>query len=69
MQANSTVQAVVVAVPIAEDGIAWKSDVKKKFGSQNVTKFNMDHNTRGGGTVVGAAETHANKSAYRLLIL
>lgn len=57
MQASDSALAVVV--PIAEDGIAWSSDVKKKFSAQNVTNFNMDADTRGGGTIVGVGVTHA----------
>lgn len=57
MQESRTGQAV--RVPIAEDGIAWSSDVKKKFAARNVTNFNVDPDNRGGGTIVGAGSAHA----------
>ena len=41
-----------VALPVLENGIAWKSDVEKKFSGENVTHFN-DDDTRGGGTITG----------------
>ena len=57
MQPSSAAQAVVLN--ITEQGIAWSSDVKKKFGMQNTTNFNIDHSTRGGATVVGVARASA----------
>ena len=53
MQHSSTSQAVVV--PITETGIAWSSDVSKKFSSHNATGFNVDPSKRGGGTINGSA--------------
>lgn len=41
------------SLTIDEKGIAWKSDVSKKFGDQHVPNFNVNPATRGGGTVTG----------------
>ena len=49
---NSGVQATL---PVQETGIAWKSDVKKKFGNQSAEWFNTAEYAalRGGGTITG----------------
>ena len=41
------------SVMIDETGIAWKSDIRKKYGDQQVANFNVVPATRGGGTVTG----------------
>jgi len=51
VQASTT--APVTALTIDETGIAWQSDVKKKFGDQQVANFNDVPAVRGGGTVTG----------------
>lgn len=56
MRTSSTAQ--VVTLPIRESGIAWKSDVDKKFSENNVTHFNDDRDTRGGGTITGVNSSH-----------
>ena len=60
MRTSSTAQAVTL--PIRESGIAWKSDVDKKFSEYNVTHFNDDHDTRGGGTITGVNSIHCSTS-------
>ena len=45
--------APATALTIDETGIAWQSDIKKKFGDQQVANFNDVPALRGGGTVTG----------------
>ena len=42
-------------VAVDETGIAWESDIKHKFGSQDAQNFNLqeDAEHRGGGTITG----------------
>ena len=42
-------------VEVDETGIAWESDIKDKFGSQNAENFNTqaDAAHRGGSTITG----------------
>lgn len=42
-----------IRLAIREDGIAWTSDRKTKFGTQNATNFNELADFRGGGTIFG----------------
>ena len=41
------------SLTIDEKGIAWKSDVSKKFGDQKIANFNVNPSARGGGTATG----------------
>eukprot|EP00899_Mesostigma_viride_P017510 jgi/Mesvir1/25760/Mv01937-RA.1 len=41
------------SVDVLEDGIAWDSDRKEKFGDQEAKNFNIIPELRGGGTVTG----------------
>ena len=43
-----------------ESGIAWSSDIKKKFGSQLPSNFNSEEfaSNRGGATINGEAAAH-----------
>ena len=43
-----------------ETGIAWSSDIKKKFGSQLPSNFNTEEyaSNRGGSTISGEAAAH-----------
>ena len=51
VQASTTSPATALAID--ETGIAWQSDIKKKFGDQQVANFNVVPAVRGGGTVTG----------------
>ena len=43
-----------------ESGIAWSSDIRRKFGSQQPSNFNLEEyaSNRGGATINGEAAVH-----------
>ena len=51
MQTSTLMPAI--AMVVNETGIAWSSDVSKKFGDDQIVNFNVQPGTRGGGTVTG----------------
>ena len=55
LQVTADIGGTSTAVPVEETGIAWESDVKHKFGSQDAQNFNLQENAayRGGNTITG----------------
>lgn len=51
-------------VAVDETGIAWESDIKHKFGSQDAQNFNLQENAdhRGGSTITGENRAPASHS-------
>lgn len=47
-------------LPVDESGIAWSSDIRRKFGSQLPSNFNLEEyaSNRGGATINGEAAVH-----------
>ncbi|KAK9806926.1 hypothetical protein WJX72_007738 [[Myrmecia] bisecta] len=45
-----------VALPVNETGIAWATDISKKFGPYNTSNFNSDPAFRGGGAILGPVQ-------------
>lgn len=45
----------ITPVAVDESGIAWESDIKDKFGSQDAENFNTQEDAahRGGSTITG----------------
>lgn len=59
MQLTADIAGSSSALPVSEQGIAWGSDVKYKFGSVLPENFNLDANAahRGGNTITGTHRT------------
>ena len=56
-QVTADINGSSAAVPVNENGIAWGSDIKYKFGSQSAQFFNLQQYaaSRGGNTITGEA--------------
>lgn len=54
-QVSADIGGSLTPVAVDETGIAWKSDMKDKFGSQDAENFNTqaDAAHRGGSTITG----------------
>ena len=50
-----------------ETGIAWSSDINKKFSDNTVANFNMQTATRGGSAVTGARSFAAGPASTVLM--
>ncbi len=59
MQVTADIAGTVTPVAVDETGIAWKSDIKHKFGSQDAEYFNLQEYAayRGGNTITGIQQT------------
>jgi len=59
MQVTADIAGTVTPVAVDETGIAWKSDIKHKFGSQDAQYFNLQEYAayRGGNTITGIQQT------------
>ena len=57
MQMTADIEGTATAVAVDETGIAWESDIKHKFGSQDAQWFNLQEYAayRGGNTITGTA--------------
>ena len=55
LQVTADLEGSPAPVAVDETGIAWESDIKHKFGSQDAQNFNLqeDAEHRGGGTITG----------------